>query len=342
MRKKRGRNTARNTGQNSGQNTEKPAGMQAFSFGDAVPVLDKNDFWGWLHSAFNGHYYEPPVSPDGPAKALTSNAHHQSAIGYKVNVLASHFIPNAVLSRQDFKRLALDYLVFGNAYVERRTSRLGNVLALRPALARWCRIKKDGNVLMLLDGEEYNFPDGEVLHLQEPDINQEIYGMPGYLGAMQSALLNESATLFRRKYYLNGSHAGFIMYCRDAKANMQDIDAIRKSLKETKGTGNFKNLFLYSPGGEKDGIQIIPLSEVMAKDEFFNMKNVTRDDVLAAHRVPPQLLGIVPANGSSFGSVDDAARIFFQNEINPLMTAFETINEWVGKLVIAFTPYSDT
>lgn len=37
---------------------------------------------------------------------------------------------------------------------------------------------------------------------------------------------------------------------------------------------------------KKDGIQIIPLSEVAAKDEFLNIKNVSRDDMMAAHRVP--------------------------------------------------------
>ncbi len=36
---------------------------------------------------------------------------------------------------------------------------------------------------------------------REPDINQEIYGVPQYVSALQPALLNESATLFRRKYY---------------------------------------------------------------------------------------------------------------------------------------------
>jgi len=33
--------------------------------------------------------------------------------------------------------------------------------------------------------------------------------------AIPPALLNEAATLFRCKYYLNGSHAGFIMYMTD-------------------------------------------------------------------------------------------------------------------------------
>lgn len=56
--------------------------------------------------------------------------------------------------------------------------------------------------------QPYAFTPGSIFHLLEPDINQEIYGLPGYLSAIPSILFNESATLFRRKYYINGSHAG--------------------------------------------------------------------------------------------------------------------------------------
>ncbi len=87
-----------------------------------------------------------------------------------------------------------------------------------------------------------------------------------------STLLNDSATLFRRKYYLNGSHAGFMMYMTDAAQNQEDVNNIRQAMKSAKGPGNFRNLFMYSPNGKKDGIQIIPLSEVAAKDEFLNIK----------------------------------------------------------------------
>ena len=138
--------------------------------------------------------------------------------------------------------------------------------------------------------------------------------MPQYTAALQSAFLNESATLFRRRYYLNGSHAGFILYMND-NADPQDVDALRQAMKNSKGPGNFRNLFMYAPNGKKDGIQLIPISEVTAKDEFFNMKNVTRDDVLASHRVPPQLLGIVPTNAAA-GSVADADAVFDNNEIS--------------------------
>jgi len=166
-----------------------------------------------------------------------------------------------------------------------------------------------------------------------------MYGVPEYLSALNSAWLNESATLFRRKYYQNGSHAGFILYMTDAAQESGDVESLRKALREAKGPGNFRNLFMYAPGGKKDGIQVIPVSEVQAKDEFFNIKNVTRDDVLAAHRVPPQLLGIVPSNAGGFGDVEKATGVFFDNEIEPLKARFLELNEWVGEEVIRFGEY---
>lgn len=320
---------------------QRPAKVEAFTFGEPVPVMDQRDFLGYFHSAWNGRYYEPPVSFDGLAKALTSNPHHESAIRYKAQLLAHYFIPHPLLSRTDFKRLAMDFLVFGNYWVEGRRNMLGGLIKLAPTLARFTRQTKDGNTLMLVDGTEHEFAPGSVFHGLEPDISQEIYGMPGYVGALQSAFLNESATLFRRKYYINGSHAGFILYMTDAAQEQEDVDALRQALKSAKGPGNFRNLFMYAPNGKKDGIQLIPVSEVAAKDEFLNIKNVTRDDVLCAHRVLPQLLGIIPVNAGGFGSVESAAKVFHTNEISPLMSPFTAINDWCGQTVVAFTdPYA--
>ena len=106
----------------------------------------------------------------------------------------------------------------------------------------------------------------------------------------------------------------------DAAQKQEDVDALREALKNSKGPGNFRNLFMYAPNGKKEGIQLIPVSEVTAKDEFFNIKNVTRDDLLAAHRVPPQLMGIVPSNTGGFGAADTAAEVFGCNEIEPLQS----------------------
>jgi PBSX family phage portal protein len=187
--------------------------------------------------------------------------------------------------------------------------------------------------------EEYEFEPGTVFHLLEADLHQEVYGLPEWISALQSALLNESATLFRRKYYENGSHAGFILYMTDAAQNEADVDSLRKALKDSKGPGNFRNLFVYSPNGKKDGLQIIPVSEVTAKDEFNSIKNQTRDDVLASLRIPPQLMGIVPQNAGGFGSIREAAQIYAANELEPIQARMAQVNEWLGEEVVRFKPY---
>lgn len=312
----------------------------AFTFGDPTPVLDGRDLVGLFHAAFNGRYYDPPVSFDGLAKALHSSVHHESALEVKKNIIMSCYKGHPLLPRQDFARLVMDYLIFGNAFLERIENRMGGTLSLKPALAKYTRAMKGGRFLFLTElGQEYEFREGSILHLMAPDINQEIYGLPGYIAALQSALLNEASTLFRRKYYLNGSHAGFILHMTDATNTQEDVDGIKEALKQAKGPGNFRNMFIYSPGGKADGLKVIPIAEVAAKDEFMNIKNVTRDDVLAAHRVPPQLMGIVPNNTGGFGNIKDAASVFNRNELIPLQAMFKTINDWVGEEVVRFDPY---
>ena len=182
---------------------------------------------------------------------------------------------------------------------------------------------------------ETEFEPGTVHQLTAPDINQEIYGLPEYLSALQSALLNENATLFRRRYFENGSHAGYILYATGDFAD-GDVDNMREALKRSKGPGNFRNLFVHASNGKENGIKILPIAEVGAKDEFLGIKNTTRDDVLAAHRVPPQLLGIVPANAGGFGDVTKATDAFFELEIEPLQSVFLELNDVLGFEAVRF------
>lgn len=62
------------------------------------------------------------------------------------------------------------------------------------------------------------------------------------------------------------------------------------------GSGNFQCLLKSSPYGRKDGIQIMPQSEMAAKDEFLNIENVSRYDMMAVQRLPPQMMGAMQNN----------------------------------------------
>ncbi|MNU41478.1 Phage portal protein [compost metagenome] len=310
----------------------------AFSFGNPEPVLGGRA--GLLeHMACwnNGRWYETPTPMEGLSRAAKVSSHHGSAMFYKVGQLVRDFIPHPLLSRETFEGMALDDQVLANYYVERVNNRLGGSMPLRRSLAKYTRRGvKDGEFFFVQNwANEHAFKPGAVFHGRRPGIDQEIYGEPEYLSALQSALLSEDAGLYRRRYYLNGSHSGFIMYVTDALSTT-DADAIRHALKGAKGPGNFRNLFVHSPTGKEKGIQLLHPAEAAAKDNFSDIKNVTRDDILAVHRVYPQLLGVVPSNAGGFGSVKEAAEIFYETETVPLQNRFKALNEWMGDEVVRF------
>ncbi len=322
--------------------------LNLFSFGEPVPFLDKSEIMEYLESTMMFEkYYSPPIDFNGLAKAFYSTSYHSTAINVKKNILLSTVETSSLISRLDLERIVLDFLIFGNAYLFVNENKLNKPIKVKALLAKHIRRGREKGQFFQVANRlnEIELPKDQVLHLMQPDFNQEIYGLPEYISALQSSFLNEAATLFRRKYYINGAHAGSIIYMTDPMQDEESINNIQEQIKAAKGKGNFKNLFIYAPNGKETGLKVIPLSDVTAKDEFLNIKNTSRDDILAAHRVPPQLLGIIPNNTGGFGDVEKAGRVFFINEIEPLHQKLAEINTFfaerydVKQALIRFKPY---
>ncbi|HBC0662446.1 TPA: phage portal protein [Escherichia coli] len=341
MKKQKRKYSRRDDGVALAEALRRQPSLSAFSFdgpydAHALDLLDN------AYCLSNGRYYETPVDWYGLARASRQTSWHQSALYFKRNALLGCFIPHRLLSRQAFSAFALDWFVFGNAFLELRTNRLGGKLELRHALAKYTRrgVEPDVYWFVQTGKPDHEFRQGRVCHVMNPDINQEVYGMPEYLGGLLSASLSHSADRFRKLYYDNGSHAGCIIYVGAAQVDRESMQALERSLQGARGGGAFKNLLLQAPNGGKDGVQILPFQQITARDEFINVKTVSRDDVLAAHRVPPQLMGAMPGGTGSFGDVEKAARVFAINELIPVMEAMKHVNDWLGEEVIRFNPYA--
>jgi hypothetical protein len=318
------------------------APAQVFRFGEPESVLDRRELAQYFEVWHNGRWYEPPLPMARLSQTFNMSPYHRSAIALKVNLLVAQQTPSRWLGPDVFERWALDFLQMGNGYLEWVPNLAGRLAGLAHSPAIHTRAGVDPGTFWWTNcgrGEEHPYPQGAVFQLQQPDVAQEIYGLPEWLSALQSGLLSENATLFRRRYYLNGAHAGFVFYLSEPLADQATVDAIEDQLGSAKGVGNFKNMMVYIPKGKKDGIQIIPIADVTAKDEFSAVKNISRDDMLAAHRTPPQLIGVIPQANGGFGKVAETRDGFFETEIVPIMRRMLRVNDWAGLPVLAFRDY---
>ncbi|SFG08264.1 phage portal protein, PBSX family [Novosphingobium sp. CF614] len=315
---------------------------EMFSFGDPESVLDRRELAQYFEIWHNGRWYEPPLPVGRLAQTFNMSPYHRSALGLKVNLLVAQQVTSRWLGADAFERFALDFLQMGNGYLEWVPNMSGRLARVGYSPAMHTRAGVKPGVYWFVNGpigDIHEFEAGRMFHLQQPDVAQEIYGMPEWLAALQSGLLSENATLFRRRYYLNGAHAGFILYVSEPLADTQTADAISDKMSQAKGIGNFRNMFLYIPKGKKDGVQVIPIADVTAKDEFSNIKNISRDDMLAAHRTPPVLIGVIPQNASGFGKVSETLDAYYGTEIIPIIRRMLRMNDWFGAQVLSFRDY---
>lgn len=318
----------------------------AFKLGDIESVLTTSpaDYLGVFLGA--GDYYEPPVSLIGLGKILRANGYHCTIPPFRRNRLLQYYKSNDVLSDRDLGAASIDYDVFGNCYFQKIYNAFNHVIGYRhlPAINMrkakgqdvYCQLQKNGKPTIF-------FEPGEVVHFLEYDVNQQIYGVPQYFGGINSVLLSEDATLFRRKYYVNGAHMGYILYTSDPSMSPDDEELLKSQVKASKGVGNFRSLYLNIPNGKKDSVQLIPVGDIATKDEFERIKNISRAEILAMWRIQAALAGVMPENSGGFGDIEKIARVYFEYETVPMQDVFLQLNtELRGGLKIAFgSPSAD-
>ena len=317
-----------------------PSKSMAFSFGDPEPVLSRNpmEYLG-TYLDMNGEYYRPPISLMGLADLMDANPHHNSILHFKKNMVLKWFKPSNLVGYNTIQKAALNYAVTGNMYFQRHFNGLGRLVRVSSLPAISMRRGKDIGQFFKLknDGSTIEFKPGEVFHILEPDIKQEIYGKPEYIGGIQSVLLSEESGLFRRKYYSNGAHMGYILVTNDADLDVETAKVIEQKVKSSKGPGNFRSLYLnIGKSNAKEPVQIIPVGDISTKDEFERIKNITRGEILSMHRMQPGLSGVIPENNSGFGDMQKIMEVYFEMEIDALQQPFLEINQHIGRKVVSF------
>ncbi|ELM3614803.1 phage portal protein [Aeromonas sobria] len=296
--------------------TSSPRPSVMFSTAEAIdPTAWMTDYTGVFFNPY-GEYYQPPIDRKGLAKVARANAHHGAILMARRNMVAGRF----TTQRNVITAYVHNYLQFGDGGLLKIRNAFGQVVALHPLSSVYLRRRADGCFVYLQQGKpNLIYRPEDVIWLAQYDPEQQVYGMPDYLGGLQSALLNQDATLFRRKYFLNGAHMGFIFYTTDPNMDDDTETEMKEMIASSKGVGNFRSMFVNVPDGKPDGIKLIPVGDIATKDEFAAIKGITAQDVLTSHRFPAALAGIIPTNGGGgLGDPEKYDATYARNEVLPL------------------------
>lgn len=317
--------------------------VQEFRIGDPEPVLDNMlDYLGVFLSPWAG-YYETPVSLIGLSRMRHANAQHGRCLNFKRNILSRFFQPDDAVSMQDFRCACYDHQCFGMGYFQIIRNSFNGIARLQHLPALNMRKKPDteqGETQFCWLGPDklapVDFEPGEVVQTLEYDTVQQIYGIPDWLCSMQALLLNEEATLFRRKYYRNGCHIGYILYTTDPNLDVKTENMLKDKIREGKAAGNFRSLYINIPGGKEKAVQVIPVGDISQRDEFQRIKSISADDVIVGHGMQPALAGIRPEGNQSFGDIEKIVRVYIETDVKSMVQPFLNLNQELGVELFSF------
>ncbi len=303
------------------QPTSNKRKMSLITLGKPEPILttgtDYRDIW------YDNEYdhYTLPIERLALAQLINLNGQHGGVLYARHNMIASDYLRGG-LTHDEFRAAIFDYLTFGDVAILKVRNGWGDVIDLTPLPALYTRVRKSGEYVVLQDGEPLVYPEEDIIFIRQYDPQQQVYGLPDYIGGIHAALLNSEATIFRRRYYHNGAHTGGILYTTDSNMTDEVEEEIERQLSESKGIGNFSTILVNIPGGDEKGVQFIQMGDIGANDEFANVKNISAQDVLNAHRFPAGLAGQIPQNAGGLGDPEKARNTYRKDEVIPVQRRF--------------------
>ena len=260
---------------------------------------------------------EPFFSFEAMLLLYYANTYHRRSINIKAKLLSQiestnleKFLPPGITPTSFLHSFALEYELYGNAFLEKT---MLNRLYILPGFEARVDIHRNIYQNRFL---AYTKLDG--YHLKNYSPRSRFYGEPEYLATIKQIQTTQKADEYNSKFLDNGARPGFAVIFENGEPTPEQIESFRQFFGDNyKGYDNANKTIILSTAsamGDKDAkIRLEKLSEI--EDISFKLlKEVNRDEIIAAHGVPPRLVGVISA-GQLGGSNELISQLHSFNEL---------------------------
>ncbi|MCB1154624.1 phage portal protein [bacterium] len=173
----------------------------------------------------------------------------------------------------------------------------------------------------------------ELLHLRRLNLKSTVYGVPRWLACLTAIQLDEAAKAHNVNFFENGMMMDFVMAIIGGGLDADHKKSAKSFLKkETKGVDNAHRGLYIELDNPEAKLQIEKLGESLRDGSFHNLRMDNRDEIIAAHGVPPRILGIMSA-GSLGGGGEVVGQLMVFDQVT-LQPAREQVAKLLNKTII--------
>lgn len=221
--------------------------------------------------------------------------------------------------------LTRDQYIFGNAFLEAVRDGTGKPAELWNLDATTMRVKADihANILGYVQvpliflagsgvgGSLIDFESNEVVHFKLGSKGATLYGLSPLVSLILPVTVDKYAQIYNRAFFINGAKIRGAFIMKDATP--EQVERNREYL-----TARAKNPDLAQSDLVLEGAIEFKQIGVNQKDmEFLQLREFTRNEILAVYGVPPSKVSIIETGNIGAGTGEHQTQSFYEETILP-------------------------
>lgn len=239
-------------------------------------------------------------------------------------------------------RTLIDHYAIGNGFIETSRSLDGEPAQIYPVRGNTIRRRRpirEGGYVQILNGRKkaefnnYKLDDrdterNDMLHFFQYDPLDDFYGIPEFIPAIADMVQDRAYVEYTLNLFRNQMLAKFLIVIEGGKLSNSSKKTVTKFLKNHTSVKNAGGTIVLSSDDPGVKIRIEKIDHSFEAKEGSSgkgsIRNFSRDIVIAAHAIPPRLLGIMTASQLGGGGENQGQlNIFKETVIDPDQSSFE-------------------
>lgn len=268
-----------------------------------------------------------------------ANTYHRRSIMLKARLLSQieesnlhEHMPFNMNPKTFLYNFIINLEMHGNGFLEHSGTASNFNLYLLPTTEG--RVDKEQRIYQYKDMKKVEL-DGYHYGYYSP--MSRFYGEPDYLGVIANILVNKKIDEYNNTFFQNGAKPELAISFENAQPSDEQIQAFRSFFGTNfKGHTNAHKTLILSTGTPTEGstsnarIRIDDLSKIEDLS-FKDLRNTNRDEIIAAHGVPPRLAGVMTAGSlGGGGELVGQLHAFNELEIKPKIENLEYFFRQIG------------
>jgi PBSX family phage portal protein len=239
------------------------------------------------------------------------------------------------------RKVITDYETVGDGYIEVGRTVSGEIgyIGHIPATTIRRRIQKDGYVQIVAGVTMFfrNFQDlemsnpigddarpNEIIHISKYTPTNSYYGVPDVIAARNAIAGEEFASRFNLDYFEHKAVPRYIVVVKNAKLSAESEKKLVNFLQTGLKGQHHRTIYVPLPAdteGKQVEFKLEPVEASITDASFTKYKEINRDEIMMAHRVPLTQVGM--NRGAGIGGSRDSARMFKEQVCRPIQDIVE-------------------